>query len=437
MDNYELRSRLEALGVVSLMSAARVAGLKFRNGELNKAQIIDRLMNYPAMASATLATAQRAGGTTYTPPKVTPKVEDWADDEEVSEARSGTGTGNGNNSPELETLRESIDTALRTLGRIDGQVQNICADYTTNRQVAQMVATGISAATSSIAETALRLVIEAAKAGKIPGIGETHIHFPPPAEAIKVEGICHPKLPELIRVLKAGEQAFLKGPAGSGKTTAGKQARDILAVHFNRPDYTLYATGAVSDAFALLGYKNATGEYVRTPFREAVEFGHPFLWDEIDASAPDAQLVVNALDNGFIAFPDATIPLHPHFRLIAGGNTDGSGATMEYSGRSRMDGAFRDRFAIIEWDLDPRIEAHLSRGDTLWLECVRAVRAFAEKREIMDVVATARAVRRGPLFLHEGMARETVLEVTCKRGALVECWTDVLRLPAVIAFLKG
>lgn len=441
MDNYELRSRLEALGVVSLMSAARVAGLKFRNGELNKAQIIDRLMNYPAMASATLATAQRAGGVTYTPPKVTPKVEDWTDDKAPAPAasaaeRNGSNTER-NNSPELETLRESIDTALRTLGRIDGQVQNICADYTTNRQVAQMVATGISAATSSIAETALRLVIEAAKAGKIPGIGETHIHFPPPAEAIKVEGLCHPKLPELIRVLKAGEQAFLKGPAGSGKTTAGKQVRDILAVHFNRPDYTLYATGAVSDAFALLGYKNATGEYVRTPFREAVEFGHPFLWDEIDASAPDAQLVVNALDNGFIAFPDATIPLHPHFRLIAGGNTDGSGATMEYSGRSRMDGAFRDRFAIIEWNLDPRIETHLSRGDSLWLECVRAVRAFAEKREIMDVVATARAVRRGPLFLHEGMARETVLEVTCKRGALVECWTDVLRLPAVVSFLRG
>ena len=110
---------------------------------------------------------------------------------------------------------------------------------------------------------------------------------------------------------------------------------------------------------------------------------------------------------------------------------------MEYSGRNRMDGAFRDRFAIIDWQIDPRIEKHLSRGDDKWLAAVQEIRGFAAKREILDVVATARATRRGPLFLANGMPRSEILETTCKRGALIECWADVLRLPAVQTFLRG
>lgn len=422
----EIRATLEAAGVIALQSAARTAGLKFRNGDLNKGQIVDRLMNYPAMASAAVAVLKREG--MNNPPVFQRKpgspvnINDWDDDEETPAPTPAPAP-----SPDIGPLRQSIDTILRAIGDIQR------AGYITRAEMGQAIA----ATAPSIVDSVLRAVIEAAKAGKIPGIGETHIHFPPPAPEIKVEGLTHPKLPDLIRILRAGENAFLVGPAGSGKTTAAKQAREALAASFSREDYQVFATGAVSDGFALLGYKNAAGEYVRTAFRDAVEFGHLFLFDEVDASAADALLVVNALDNGFIAFPDATIPVHPHFRLIAGGNTDGSGATMEYSGRTRMDGAFRDRFAILDWNLDPRIEAHLSRGDSLWLEAMRSIRAFALSREIMDVVATSRAVRRGPLFLHEGMERMRVLEVTCKRGALSECWTDVLRLPAVAAFLRG
>lgn len=427
----DLRSNLESLGVVSLMTAARMAGLKFRNGELNKAEIINRLMNYPAMASAAWAVAQKSGSPVMVRP--TPSMADWSDDE----APASAAERNGANSPELESLRGSIDSALRNIGGLRSDLDEVRSDYVTQNQARRIAGEAVTQAAPSIAETALRIVIEAAKQGKIPGIGETHIHFPPPVAPIKVSGITHPELPTVVGILRSGEQAFLVGPAGSGKTTAAKQVREILAADFGREDYECLAIGAVADSFALTGYKNAMGEYIVTLFRKAYEHGHLFLWDEVDASSPEATLVINALDNGFVSFPDAVVTAHPHFRIIAGGNTDGSGATMEYSGRSRLDGAFRDRFAIVQWNLDPRIEAHLSRGDSLWLECVRAVRAFAEKREIQDVVATARAVRRGPLFLHQGMTREKVLEVTCKRGALVECWADVLRLPAVIAFLRG
>ena len=47
---------------------------------------------------------------------------------------------------------------------------------------------------------------------------------------------------------------------------------------------TFYFTGAVDNVFKLNGYMDANGNYVRTSFREAYEWGGVFLFDEIDAS---------------------------------------------------------------------------------------------------------------------------------------------------------
>lgn len=45
--------------ILRLQSAARKAGLSFRNGSLGKADIINRLANYPAMAAACVAALKR------------------------------------------------------------------------------------------------------------------------------------------------------------------------------------------------------------------------------------------------------------------------------------------------------------------------------------------------------------------------------------------
>jgi len=421
---------LRTVPILRLQSAARQAGLAFRSGSLDKAGIISRLEAFPALGAATVAVLKRQEREGMSPPAPNPvqraiaPVDNlgWDDDTPSPSPAPSPAPSPISSDP---ALRESIDAILRKLGDYVTHAEHKKAHETLAGSISRVAAAQYSLADRLEALEKTRPV-------------EFHLGQGPSFPPVDFGGeLTHEKLPTLIQVLLAGEQAYLAGPAGSGKTTAAKQARKVLAAAFGRgDDYQCLAIGAVADSFALLGYKDATGEYRRTLFREAYEKGHLFLWDEVDGSAADAQLVVNSLDNGFVSFPDGVIHAHPHFRIICGGNTKGAGATLSYSGRHALDGAFLDRFSMIEWGLDPRIETRLSRGLSSWLEAVRAIRAYAEKREILDVLATARAVRRGPAFLEQGMPRMAVLETTCKRGALDSCWPEILRLPAVDAFLK-
>lgn len=413
---FDERQILESAHILKLTSAARAAGLRFKNGALSKADIINRLDAFPAMGKAAIAVLRRDEAMPPPPANGKSLPAEWDDEDPPTRSPRFEWTPPIEQQQSSESLEKKILDALNPLWSAIGKKADTSALHT----AVHLLGEEISALQKELREKApIQFIIKDREA------------LPP------VEGLTHPEFPTMIQSLIAGEHVFLKGPASSGKTTAARQAADVLAKVFKREDYPLKATGAVSDAYALLGFKNATGEYQRTAFRDAIEHGLPFLFDEIDGSAEDAVLVINSLDNGFIAFPDREIPVHPHFRLIAGGNTDGSGATMEFPGRRRMDGAFRDRFVIIDWQIDPRIEEYLSQGNTQWLAAVRAIRDYVAKQEILDVVATARATRRGPLLLAQGMSREKILEITCKRGALVDSWNAICNLPDVARFLQG
>jgi MoxR-like ATPase len=86
----------------------------------------------------------------------------------------------------------------------------------------------------------------------------------------------------------------------------------------------------------LTGFKSASGEYISTEFREAFEKGGLFLFDEIDASYPQAVLAFNAaLANDYMDFPDKRILRHKDFYCIAAANTFGQGADRQYIGRNQ------------------------------------------------------------------------------------------------------
>lgn len=170
------------------------------------------------------------------------------------------------------------------------------------------------------------------------------------------ERILHPLFPDVLRACAAGVAPMVFGPAGSGKTTLASQIADALGLPF-------HFTGAVQKKHELLGYMDARGQIVRTAFRGAFEHGGLFLFDEVDASSPQALLCINAaLSNGFCDFPDARISAHKDFRFIASANTNGNGATREYCGRNQLDGATLDRFAIFQCDYDPALTARIVAG---------------------------------------------------------------------------
>lgn len=167
----------------------------------------------------------------------------------------------------------------------------------------------------------------------------------------KVEGIAHKMLEPLLKFVSMDEPTMLVGPAGTGKNVLCKQVADALGLEF-------YFTSAVTQEYKLTGYGDANGNYVKTQFYEAFTKGGIFLFDEVDASIPEAMVVVNsAIANRYFDFPVVgRVQAHPDFRIIACANTYGTGASMEYVGRNQLDGATLNRFAILEVNYDTRIE---------------------------------------------------------------------------------
>lgn len=221
-------------------------------------------------------------------------------------------------------------------------------------------------------------------------------------------GLHHKCLPDIIKMLSAGMNVMLVGPAGSGKTTIAEQAAKALDIPF-------YFNGALSSEYKLSGFVDAQGKIVSTAFRRAYESGGVYLFDEIDASMPDALLAFNAaLSNGHADFPDGSITKHEDFRCIAAANTFGRGADRVYVGRNQLDGASLDRFCVVNVDYDDKLERALSANDN-WTDYVQKVRAAVFDLKIRHVVSP-RASINGAKLLAAGMDRTFVEEATIWKG---------------------
>ena len=233
----------------------------------------------------------------------------------------------------------------------------------------------------------------------------------------------HRNFPLLLKALVAGCNAWLAGPSGSGKTTAAMNVAKALQTPFRY-------TGAIGDPYGLLGFRTATGEVVRTPFRDAWETGGIFLWDEVDASDPNALLAFNAaLANSSCAFPDATVPRHPGCLIIAAANTWGHGATNEYVGRNKIDAAFLKRFVFLDWPYDEDLERNTCSNKE-WCAKVQQVRKNVASAKLR-VLITPRETYQGERLLAAGCSQEETERMTIRAGLSDEQWRKIAPLPEV------
>lgn len=248
----------------------------------------------------------------------------------------------------------------------------------------------------------------------------------------------HKDFEALLRVVQAGVPAYLAGPAGSGKTTAASKVAKRLGLPFYPK-----SVGIQTSEVTLLGYCDANGEYVRTGLREAFEHGGVYLLDEIDAGSPAVLVVLNSLiGNRYASFPDKVVEAHPDFRIVAGANTFGTGASREYVGRQQLDASTLDRFAFLEWGYDGNIErvaaglpagkpeksayrvvAGTVGGEELekWHTRVVSVRANVAAHKVRHVVSP-RASIYGVALLKAGLAFESVEKVLLKKGLADDVW---------------
>jgi len=230
-------------------------------------------------------------------------------------------------------------------------------------------------------------------------------------------GLVHASLADLVIAATARVNVFLVGPAGSGKTTAASQVATALGLPF-------YFNGAISSEYKLMGFIDAQGRLVSTAFREAYENGGVYLFDEVDASLPAATMAFNAaLSNGFCDFPEGRVDKHPDFVCLAAGNTYGGGATFDFVGRNKQDGAFMDRFVVLDWPLDAALESSTT-PNAEWTAYVQSVRGKAA-RQGLKVIISPRASYNGAKLLAAGMSRDKVIAMTLQKGMTPDQWASI------------
>lgn len=161
----------------------------------------------------------------------------------------------------------------------------------------------------------------------------------------------------VARLVKADIPALLTGPAGTGKSTNAKYAAKQAGLNY----YEVNLAGAMASA---IKGKDRLKEFIVSQFTVAYSEGGLLCIEEMDAAHPTVLTAINNAIAGDEFWNDADGKVHkrhPDFRIVATANTLGTGATKQYNGRNKLDGATLDRFRLgtVIVPLDPTLEDHI------------------------------------------------------------------------------
>jgi energy-coupling factor transporter ATP-binding protein EcfA2 len=201
----------------------------------------------------------------------------------------------------------------------------------------------------------------------------------------------HYMFKEVLYKCTVHKQVFLAGPTGSGKTTLAAQIAEAMGTQF----YFISCSAGMSEAH-LLGRMLFDGTYASSDLVRAYEEGGIFLFDEIDAADNNTLLVINsALANNRLSIPNRKdkpyANRHDNFVCIVAGNSWGEGS-IQYQGRSPLDRAFLDRFAMskVLVDYDGDLEKLITATQP------QICRVFHELRGFLPLAAPARGPGKEP-----------------------------------------
>ena len=217
----------------------------------------------------------------------------------------------------------------------------------------------------------------------------------------------HEKFYSVMHYLLEQMPVMLIGDVGVGKTHMAQQIAKL-----NKWDY--YFCNQVTEEYKIVGYKDANGNYHDTSFFNAFTKGGLFCIDEVDASIPEVIICLNmALANGKFNFPHGQFDMHPDFRVVACGNTL-TGATSNFTGRSKLDKATLDRFVIIEMEYDIGLEKKLI--DDSVVDLLIALRKYVNEEKSINTTFSTRCGIYYDKMKQSGMNMHNLVKDILLRG---------------------
>lgn len=220
---------------------------------------------------------------------------------------------------------------------------------------------------------------------------------------------------------------YLAGPAGSGKSTLATQIAQALGL-------PCFIESRIIEQFALSGFVDAHGKFVETAFYKAWTTGGVYLGDELDAW--DAQALTwlnNALDARVASFPNSPdiVKCHPDFVFVGAGNTNGRGASLEYTGRNTIDAATLGRFGFVTCDYSRNISLLVAGacGADL-VDFVDEIRKVCKENGVL-LIAGTREIKHMSQAVSWGETEKQAIEIELLKGL------DIDQVNIISANLKG
>ena len=187
-------------------------------------------------------------------------------------------------------------------------------------------------------------------------------------QMIEKGAIFHEKFDEILTMVLLGDAPYMYGSSGCGKTyMIQKQLAKILGIDVVINGYVLYEQD-------ILGYTNSgTGAYVPSNFYRCYKFGDIIFFDELDNGIANATTVLNSFLTGSsddtYVFPNGEhVKRNPNFRIMAAGNTKGTGKTLAHNTRQKMDESVMQRLTPVEIGYDNRIEEQILSDYPGWFD---------------------------------------------------------------------
>ena len=278
----------------------------------------------------------------------------------------------------VEKEKKEVD---KDMPRIESKNANLMTDamaQTTAQMIKEMQKFMMSTIAKASEDEIMNIIVPKidARIKEVYGFLPEKHEIKTPTETRKIEGTLHEKFDEVLQIVNLDIPVYLTGKAGTGKNVICKQVAEALGLDF-------YFTNAVTQEYKLTGFIDANGKYQETQFYKAFTKGGVFFLDEMDGTIPEVLIILNAaIANRYFDFPIGKVEAHPNFRIIAAGNTLGTGADNNYTGRYCLDRASLDRFALINIDYSPKIEKAMALNN---MDLVNFAHAFRKATDSMGI----------------------------------------------------